>query len=520
MPIDEVRVKVTLDENPNLNVTLDTKEHLGSTSVTDEDKFQARQLGIPGPEGPEGPIGLPGVVWQGDWNAIQIYNKQDAVKYQGSVYIYINTNASSGHVPTDVIYWDLFVQKGDTGDTGTPGADFALYAQYTSEPTGFANRTDSVLSYNEVSRQFSIAPTSVSYDIMLKGVLFQKTVTDSIIWPDIEGLHYFYFDLNGVIHTDQIFQGIKDNAYIAFIYWDATNKQILHTGEERHGLIMDWKTHEYLHYTQGTKYDRGLAIAYTIGDGSLDSDNTIEISGGVIWDEDLDHVITNGSGANEFEQELSPIARLPVWYRFNENDWRKIAATDYPFAYTQDVGPLYNTLSGVDWVTSQVPSNNYCCYWIVATNDIDNPVVVIMGQHISNTLTKASELNTVNNTDWGIMPTTEAKILYRIILRHRDSYAASTRCYITEVRDLRLTVDKGVLDVNGDVLITVGDKTHNYTQAVASDVWTINHNLEKYPSVTIIDTGGSEVEGELTYVDINTIIITFTAAFTGNAYLN
>lgn len=62
--------------------------------------------------------------------------------------------------------------------------------------------------------------------------------------------------------------------------------------------------------------------------------------------------------------------------------------------------------------------------------------------------------------------------------------------------------------------------TFTFQQAVASDRWEIQHNLDKFPSATIVDSAGTEVIGDLQYVDSNNIIITFSSSFTGTAYLN
>lgn len=65
-----------------------------------------------------------------------------------------------------------------------------------------------------------------------------------------------------------------------------------------------------------------------------------------------------------------------------------------------------------------------------------------------------------------------------------------------------------------------GDKTFIFTQAVASNKWYIQHNLNKNPSVTIVDTGNNVIVGAIEYVDANNCICTFTSAFSGKAYLN
>lgn len=70
--------------------------------------------------------------------------------------------------------------------------------------------------------------------------------------------------------------------------------------------------------------------------------------------------------------------------------------------------------------------------------------------------------------------------------------------------------------VNGNAV----EQTHSYEQLIASDTWTITHNLNRYPSVTVVDSGGNVVTGDVTYLDSNTVQIVFTGAFSGSVYLN
>lgn len=66
----------------------------------------------------------------------------------------------------------------------------------------------------------------------------------------------------------------------------------------------------------------------------------------------------------------------------------------------------------------------------------------------------------------------------------------------------------------------ISDRTYIYTQTTANTVWRIPHNMDKYPSVTVKDSDGNIVIGELDYVDTNNVKITFSAAISGTAYLN
>ena len=66
-----------------------------------------------------------------------------------------------------------------------------------------------------------------------------------------------------------------------------------------------------------------------------------------------------------------------------------------------------------------------------------------------------------------------------------------------------------------------GDKpTYVHTQSSANTTWTITHNLNKNPSVTVVDSGGSKVFGEAVYNSTNRMTLTFSASFSGKAYLN
>jgi len=63
-------------------------------------------------------------------------------------------------------------------------------------------------------------------------------------------------------------------------------------------------------------------------------------------------------------------------------------------------------------------------------------------------------------------------------------------------------------------------QSFTWTQNIALAVWTIPHNLDKFPSVTVVDTLGNLIYPDVSYVDSNTVQITHGSAFAGKAYLN
>lgn len=64
------------------------------------------------------------------------------------------------------------------------------------------------------------------------------------------------------------------------------------------------------------------------------------------------------------------------------------------------------------------------------------------------------------------------------------------------------------------------DKTYIYVQSVPSVLWNIQHNLGKFPSVSVVNINNVLLYGEVTYIDSNNLTIAFSAGFSGKAYLN
>lgn len=87
------------------------------------------------------------------------------------------------------------------------------------------------------------------------------------------------------------------------------------------------------------------------------------------------------------------------------------------------------------------------------------------------------------------------------------------------------------VDTNGNTVVSSpaslgslsggsGDKSYTHNQSAPATTWTINHNLGKNPSVSLVDTAGTQVFGSVHYVSSTQLTVTFSVAFSGTAYLN
>ena len=104
-----------------------------------------------------------------------------------------------------------------------------------------------------------------------------------------------------------------------------------------------------------------------------------------------------------------------------------------------------------------------------------------------------------------------------------DSYTLNGAVYTLNITNL---FGNGVLDLNKFydfavfTLSSQGAPTFVFTQGVPATTWNIQHNLGKFPSVSVINNNNVVINGEVTYIDNNNVQLNFSAGFTGKAYLN
>lgn len=81
--------------------------------------------------------------------------------------------------------------------------------------------------------------------------------------------------------------------------------------------------------------------------------------------------------------------------------------------------------------------------------------------------------------------------------------------------------DNGIpFSMSSSVRPILTSDTYIHNQNQASSVWEIHHTLNKWPSVTIVDSAKTVVVGDVQYITENYIILTFSHPFSGIAYLN
>jgi len=264
-----------------------------------------------------------------------------------------------------------------------------------------------------------------------------------------EGIWYCYstdgatFILNQTIFYifDKVSGSIRADLPVFAFYWDNTNNVTLWIQPEFHAATMSPAVHGYAHESFGTRYANGLDITY--GVTAANNDTRIKLTSGEIHDEDISAYITHADTPAEIWEQIlgsagtadANYAALPIYYLSGATPvWRKTVTSSYPFLPVSNNYIYYNRLNAgsYDYSTS-VGSSSFVVYWIIATTNQAEPIVVIPGRLDNATLT-AAQAEAFPSL---ITLFTEYKLLYRVIYQTSAANSNNGKCKINTVTDYR-----------------------------------------------------------------------------------
>jgi len=399
---------------------------------------------------------------------------------------------------------------------------FVTQNNVTNEPTGFPNRTDSTISFNDLTREFTIAPVSGSFDFYLKGQKFTKTTAQIITLPNLPGDHYIYFDATGSLASTQTFSSdiIALYAFVSIVYWNTDTNKHTYFGEERHGLTMDGVTHGYLHTVFGARYLSGLALQnFTIGSGGSNADAQFTSDQGSIRDEDILHVIPAQ-------------AQIPILYRQGQL-WRKKPADAYPVIYSGSAGYTgangrlpYNQYTGGAWQLTQIGNSEYVLVHFFGTNDKDNPVVGIQGINVYNSAASARIGANVEISSLSGMPFAEFVPIGSVIFESANSFgnAIKARVFPTDTganyvdfRGTQLYTPAGTATTHGLLSGLNNDDHIQYLLADGTRAMSGALNMGTHQINNVVDPSLAQDAATKNYVDseITSAITGTTSYFAG-----
>jgi hypothetical protein len=305
------------------------------------------------------------------------------------------------------------------------------------EPMGHTDRNESTINFDNATRTFTITPVGTSFRVWVQGKRYMIRKPLSVQIPDETGLYFIYFGDKGVLGVQEDYFYWNTEAPTAYVYWDAESQICPYFAEERHGIVLDWQTHEYLHRTRGAAIANGFDIANYIinGNGTLDAHAQFDLGNGTFFDEDLKITVTHSSTPEfeNFQQDLQGPARIPVLYKLG-NTWKIDQATNFPLK-PGTVHPYYNLDTLGVWSLAEVDTNKYINYYIIATNNLKSSILSLMGQvqYSNQTDARNETFSALHLTDF---PSKEFRFLYKITYRTAN-YTNAVNATVVQIQDLR-----------------------------------------------------------------------------------
>jgi len=277
----------------------------------------------------------------------------------------------------------------DVTSTNAQGALDELDSLKQVEENGFEDKSESVISVDEATRTFTIAPSGASFVFFSNGKRYEKTAPDTLVWPDAEGSHFIYYDATGTLVSTQTFvdEIITTFAFVSYVYWNATDNEVITFAEERHGNTMDSATHLYNHNTTGARYSSGLQVGSLLPDESGDEDihAQFSVTSGVYYDEDLKLTAPT---------EVVGATNIVHLYKSGPEDnfvWRKLPSNGFLVPTNPGGLAWYNQNNAGTWQLTEVSNNDFVLAHLFATNDVNNPYFLIMGEETYTTRNNARE---------------------------------------------------------------------------------------------------------------------------------
>jgi hypothetical protein len=290
-------------------------------------------------------------------------------------------------------------------------------------------RTATTLSFIDGTRTFTIAPTGSMFHFYELGDKYEKESSESIVISNVEGLHLIYYDAGALTDAVNPNDGqadaiIRTKCLVAYLYWDATNSELIYLGDERHGISMAPETHSYLHFTRGAQYLSGLAIGdlNVSGDGNTNSHAQFSVAGGITADEDLITVSSN----------ILSTTGLPIYYLDGSTPNLR-QTTKAGFSVLDDVTAgvgvtgrlVYNKLTTGTWSLETVTNGDFVLCHVFQINGYTGEaqqIAFIGNNQYSNAVQARAGAATEISTILSVIPIQERVPIGTVILQTGDGY--------------------------------------------------------------------------------------------------
>lgn len=432
---------------------------------------------------------------------------EETITLESKTYFYDLQEVNAANEVTTLLIGKVKVVKDVTITAPFSGGAVDNYSRetvgdITKDMTGFPNLVDSDYSFNAGTRTFSLFPTGTSFNVYYRGKRITTDTTKTLVISNTPGGRYIKFNPVTYLLEEGTIGGtpsIIDDLLVAYIYWNGSSAIIL--GDERHSSSRDTNWHLAQHLNIGAVWRNGGDISYTLNSNTV----SLGLSNITVADEDLVHSITHAaSPAGHYQQIINSNAVIPVLYLSGTNYTQSTPSSDPWVPASVGSRAAYNSITSGSGSLLEVGNGKFVSYWLLATNDSQYPIKLLMGS-----VEHATEKDALAETfvNYGL-PFPEMVPMYKIVLQTQNGYTNNAKVHIISVSEIysRQSTATTLLESGSDSYINTGSfnsSTGNLTlSGVGSAGATVNLD-GRYSIITVSSTAPTSPSIGALWVDTN-----------------
>ena len=129
-----------------------------------------------------------------------------------------------------------------------------------------------------------------------------------------------------------------------------------------------------------------------------------------------------------------------------------------------------------------------------------------------NTINAVTNISLTSTADVSTITVVDAQNNLNVELLLNDGYVP--------VQSVNTKIGNVVIDYSNINADPVNHVKYLHNQVSANSTWTIYHNLNFYPNVTVLNSSNQIIEADIQYLDANSVRIVMNASTSGKAYLS
>jgi len=327
-------------------------------------------------------------------------------------------NADTGVTVEDRLFPDVFIDS--------------------KEPTGFnaAATNKGNLSFNDGNRTFTHSLSGGQpFDLWIYGKRFVKSASETLVISDVEGKHYVYYDEDGILQESvnpdivTLFIFLKTEAFVALIYWNATDNEQVWFTDKRHENQMDGATQAWIAFIEGTQAVLGgVLFGFSVdGDGSNNNHAKFTVSGTGYIVADLPGISFGGSTG----QAIYRTGSFSYWRKIQESGYFVVTDTTAGVGSTGRL--VYNKKTGSSWGLSTVTDGYFVnCHIVVYLGASGSNFGSVIGSNEYATLEEArlGIADEIFNMSTSILPDPEHTFLGTAIFQTSSGFTNDVKAIV------------------------------------------------------------------------------------------